>query len=215
MGELTAKQKGFVAAFTSLARGNATEAAKLAGYAATKRSTLAEIGRENLRKPGIASAVEAAFAEFRREGATLKEVRLAAKNERWWALMRVLAHRAARYRAQIGDHDAEAAAAEAARRVFGRVVPFEATEGLLVEKETVSGNVRSVEWSVDVAMLKELRELEKDIAAEVGEAPGVNVTHSGTVTHTIRRPDYSALSDDELEQLSELAAKVAAGEVPV
>lgn len=51
---LTSKQKKFVASYT----GNATEAARLAGYSGTD-ATLAQVGSENLRKPEIAAAIDA------------------------------------------------------------------------------------------------------------------------------------------------------------
>jgi phage terminase small subunit len=54
---LTAKQRAFVAAYVGEAMGNATQAARLAGYKGSDK-TLCEIGRENLEKPGIASALQ-------------------------------------------------------------------------------------------------------------------------------------------------------------
>ncbi len=51
---LTSKQKKFVASYT----GNATEAARLAGYSGND-VTLAAVGSENLRKPEIAAAIDA------------------------------------------------------------------------------------------------------------------------------------------------------------
>lgn len=53
---LTPKQLGFVLAYTGTARGNATEAAELAGYNGVP-ATLASIGAENLRKPAILEAI--------------------------------------------------------------------------------------------------------------------------------------------------------------
>lgn len=55
-GKLTTKQQLFVEAYLGAARGNATEAARLAGYAGTDE-TLRAIGYENLTKPHIAEAV--------------------------------------------------------------------------------------------------------------------------------------------------------------
>lgn len=53
---LTVKQRAFIDAYMGEARGNATEAAKLAGYKGDY-TTLASVGAENLRKPQIAQEV--------------------------------------------------------------------------------------------------------------------------------------------------------------
>ena len=57
MKDLTPKQRRFVEAYVGPAKGNATEAARQAGYAGND-VTLAAVGHENLRKPQIAEAVE-------------------------------------------------------------------------------------------------------------------------------------------------------------
>lgn len=83
--------------------------------------------------------------------------------------LRVIADRAARYRAKLGD-DPETTAANAARRVFGGDIPLEAATGLLVEKETVNnGGHRTVEWAVDTATLREIRALQEQAARELGQ----------------------------------------------
>jgi len=58
MSQLTLKQNLFVEAYLGVAHGNATEAARMAGYKGND-VTLATIGAENLRKPQIASRVRA------------------------------------------------------------------------------------------------------------------------------------------------------------
>lgn len=58
---LTGKQQAFVSAYLGGARFNATEAARMAGYAGSAAS-LAQIGYENLRKPEIAREVETAMS---------------------------------------------------------------------------------------------------------------------------------------------------------
>jgi hypothetical protein len=55
--KLTEKQRRFVEAYMGEAAGNATEAARLAGYKGNAH-TLANVGAENLRKPEITAAVE-------------------------------------------------------------------------------------------------------------------------------------------------------------
>ena len=54
---LTPKQRAFVAAYVGEAKGNGTQAARLAGYAGDDH-TLSMVGTENLRKPAIMAALE-------------------------------------------------------------------------------------------------------------------------------------------------------------
>jgi hypothetical protein len=56
--KLTEKQRRFAEAFMGPAAGNATEAARLAGYAGSS-AVLAQVGAENLRKPEISAAIAA------------------------------------------------------------------------------------------------------------------------------------------------------------
>lgn len=58
MPELTEKQRKFVEAYMGAAAGNATEAARLAGYKGNNE-TLAQVGAENIRKPYIAQELRA------------------------------------------------------------------------------------------------------------------------------------------------------------
>lgn len=57
MSKLTLKQAAFVDAYMGVARGNATEAARIAGYKGSD-VVLASVGAENLRKPLISAAIE-------------------------------------------------------------------------------------------------------------------------------------------------------------
>ena len=99
-----------------------------------------------------------------------KRLRLRAYNERWETAQKILQYRAERYRAQIGDADAETAAAKAARRIFGHEVPYEAVTGYLVEKESVNNaGHRTVEWAVDLGLMREMRALEQQAAQELGQ----------------------------------------------
>jgi phage terminase small subunit len=54
---LTDKQQRFLAAFLGPAKGNATEAARLAGYKGN-RVTLAQIGSKTRRRPLIIAVIE-------------------------------------------------------------------------------------------------------------------------------------------------------------
>lgn len=62
---LTIKQRLFVEAITGPAAGNATKAAKLAGYRSDNRVALAATAYENLRKPHVAKAIALALAKRR------------------------------------------------------------------------------------------------------------------------------------------------------
>jgi len=57
MSKLTLKQEKFVEAYMGKAAGNATEAARLAGYKGNE-ATLAVTGFENLRKPNVKAAID-------------------------------------------------------------------------------------------------------------------------------------------------------------
>jgi hypothetical protein len=69
---LTLKQRKFVDAYWGEAKGNATKSAKMAGYKGND-VTLASVGKENLRKPRIRKAIEAA-RDKRWDPATAEEV---------------------------------------------------------------------------------------------------------------------------------------------
>lgn len=56
-GKLTEKQRRFVEAYMGEACGNATAAARIAGYKGNDE-TLSTVGTENLRKPAVTAAIE-------------------------------------------------------------------------------------------------------------------------------------------------------------
>ncbi len=66
MRELTEKQRKWLEASIGPARYNATEAAKLAGYAGN-RVTLATIGSKTRRCPHVAAEIEADYARWKAE----------------------------------------------------------------------------------------------------------------------------------------------------
>ena len=83
MDDLTEKQRRFVEAYIGKAQGNATEAARQAGYKGNE-VTLSSVGAENLRKPQIAAAIEKA-----RRPRTRKAIADREEREAWLsALMR-------------------------------------------------------------------------------------------------------------------------------
>jgi len=62
MSKLTHKQQAFVDAYCGASKGNATDAARRAGYKGSD-VVLASVGAENLRKPLIASALATRAAQ--------------------------------------------------------------------------------------------------------------------------------------------------------
>ena len=62
MAKLTHKQELFVNAYLGEAKGNAAEAARLAGYKGNDQ-VLSQVGYENLRKPDISALVEKRTSE--------------------------------------------------------------------------------------------------------------------------------------------------------
>lgn len=79
--KLTLKQRLFVDAYLGVAAGNATEAARIAGYKGHD-FTLAQVGAENLRKPNIAYYVEKKITESAMSAdEVLKELAAIAKTD--------------------------------------------------------------------------------------------------------------------------------------
>lgn len=64
--KLTEKQYRFLEAYLGAARTNATEAARMAGYAGN-RVTLAQIGSKTRRVPLVDAAIEAEMERFEQE----------------------------------------------------------------------------------------------------------------------------------------------------
>lgn len=83
--------------------------------------------------------------------------------------LQTVVERSRRYQIEVGE-DPNVVAAEAARSVFGRRVPYEATTGLLTEKESVTASgLRTTEWSVDTGLMREIRALHEQAAKELGQ----------------------------------------------
>lgn len=71
---LTEKQQRFVEFFTGISEGNATDAARRAGYKGSN-ATLRAIGAENLTKPNIKTAIREAQKELRSTALMTREER--------------------------------------------------------------------------------------------------------------------------------------------
>lgn len=85
----------------------------------------------------------------------------------------------------------------------------------VTEIDLPGGAIKTVyESSFDAALHAEARKWNEYAAKELGELDAnLNVKHSGRVDHVVRRPDLSALTDEDLEHLASLADKIAVGEV--
>ena len=70
---LTPKQAAFVDAYVGRAKGNATEAARIAGYQGNE-NTLSSTGWETLRNPAVADAVEQRRAELAKDTLTPERI---------------------------------------------------------------------------------------------------------------------------------------------
>lgn len=113
-----------------------------------------------------------------------KHKRLAVLDALHTKSLQVIEERARRYQAKAGD-DPETVAAMAARSVFGREVPYEATLGLLAEKESVNvAGHRTTEWSVDTGLMREIRALHEQAAKELGQ--WVDRSETDITTRTVQ-----------------------------
>ena len=166
---LTDKQLAFVAAYIGDARGDATEAARIAGYgnATTKPGTLAVIGCENLKKPNVAAAIDEWRASVKQRGIASLEYRL----NRLDTLER-------KY------FDLIDARAEEHADVPG------GSTGLLVRQVKLSpSGVEVEEYVADTAVTKEIRAIYDDTAKELGQrVDKVNVSGNLTREYVIVRP---------------------------
>ena len=161
---LSPKQEAFVSAYIGAAHGNATEAARIAGYQGTD-AVLRSIASENLTKPNIQERI----AEYRKriedEGIANQQNRIDAYNRRWKLLEQIRTERA-------GDE-------------WLSDVPGGSTGFVVKQLKTVKHHylpdpddedgkpsqmlVETWESAVDVGLLREWRELEKQAAQDIGQ----------------------------------------------
>lgn len=148
---LSIKQTKFVAAYLGEAKGNATEAARMAGYKGND-VTLGAVGYENINKPHVLQVIESARAFILEQGISVKQSRIDALNDRWERMKQVITERAADPSIQH--------------------VPGGKT-GLLVHQQKMIGAGPSAqiidEYQVDTGLLREMREHEKHAAQEMGQ----------------------------------------------
>lgn len=178
---MTPKQEAFVAAYIEC-RGNASEAARRAGYAG--RADV--VGPRLLRHPAVQAEVERWRAEVRSRGIAVLEQRIAAQQDRWERMQRVIQARAAEMVGEIAGGET----------------------GLIVRtKVTEFGSV----FAVDAGLLREMRELEHHVAQELGQWKDTHeiTGKDGGPVQIAQRPDLAQLSDEELKQLERLIRKSA------
>lgn len=96
-----------------------------------------------------------------------KHERVKVLNDLHTRSLRVIADRAERHVEELDDPDS---AINATRRIFGTDTPAEAATGLLVRQESVNASgMKTVNWAVDTGLMKEIRDLHKQAAQELGQ----------------------------------------------
>lgn len=81
--------------------------------------------------------------------------------------LQVIHDRAARHAEELQDADSPVTAT---KRLFGDNTPAEAATGLLVKQESVNNSgMKTVNWSVDTGLIKEIRALHEQAAKELGQ----------------------------------------------
>ena len=143
-----------------------------------------------------AEHVEAWRQALRQKGIADKRSRLAALDDRWRRLQKVIDERAEHHPKVEGAH--VSAGAE--------------TGALVLTIRHLPGGGRVEEWAVDTALFAELRAHEKQAAIELGEwTERSEVKQSGGLTHTVK-PDLSHLSLEELRTLEHILGRRADAE---
>jgi len=163
-GNLRPKQEAFVAAYIGPAKGNATEAARLAGYEGSY-AVLRSIGSENLTKPNIAAAIEDYRASVRAEGLASLQNRVDEYNERWFALRRIREERAA----DPWLADVPGGTTGLVLKQLKQVKHLYEADPDDEDSKSFSTTVELWEHAVDTGYLREIRELEKHAAQDLGQ----------------------------------------------
>ena len=214
---LSLKQAKFVAAYIGEANGNATQAARIAGYKGSD-AVLQVVGAENISKPMIAAAIAEHKAAIRAAGIANKQHRVDVLNDLAGRLLRTIAARAADASMKDIPGGAEGVVVRSykAVTVYTPTGPLggdtlhperdEEPETLYPAKQTVL----LAEYTVDTGTLAELRATLKQAAQEVGQwSEKSEVTgKDGGPLEMRHRPDFSALSVEELRELEHIAGRV-------
>lgn len=161
---LTTKQEAFVAAYIGQARGNATEAARIAKYQGSSE-TLASVGAENLRKPQIIERIAEYRAKIEAEGLSNQQNRIDAYNKRWKLLEQIRAERAVDEWLSDVPGGATGFVVKHLKTVKHEYIPGPDDE----DGKASAMMVETWESAVDTGFLKEFRELEKQAAQDLGQ----------------------------------------------
>lgn len=156
MAGLTPKRAAFVAAYLGEANRNATEAARIAGYAEPGQE-----GHRLLKIAEIKAAIDDHLSNIKRQGIQLQQNRIDGLAARHRLMLQVIEDRSEEMKDET---------------------PGGGT-GLLVRRVKVSKMGIFNEYAVDTGLLRELREHEKQIAQELGEwTEKSEVATSGTLS---------------------------------
>lgn len=166
---LTPKQHAFVAAYIGVARGNATEAARIAGYTGPLRS----IGSENLTKPDIMSAIQQWRDEVKSTGIASLEYRVQRLDEMEQGYQRLI---------------------EARKEAYANTDVIGGETGLVVKQFKMVGSGPDAqlveEYVADTGVTKEIRAIYDDVAKELGQrVDKVDVSGSLKREYVIVKPD--------------------------
>jgi hypothetical protein len=190
--KLTHRQHAFIAAYLGDARLNATEAARLAGYSP---KTAYSIGHDLLKKPEIQQVITAWRDEVKTQG------------------IASLAFRVQR----LDDLERRYAELIAARATDLAGIPGGDT-GLLVRvAKSLGQGEYHLEYQADTALTKEIRELHRQVAIELGEWSEKRVHTGGDgsaikVETTCEQTVTALLASLSLPQLEALGAVLGDGD---
>jgi phage terminase small subunit len=160
MAKLSAKQQVFIAAYIGEAKGNATAAARIAGYKQPRVQ-----GSENLTKPAIREAIDEHLAEIKARGIADKQNRIDAENDRHRRLQQIIDERAI----DPWVADVPGGTTGLIVKQLKTVKHVHEPDPSAQDGKTVQVTVEIWEATVDTALLREMRELEKQVAQERGE----------------------------------------------
>jgi hypothetical protein len=165
-GRLTLKQEKFAAAYIGIANGNATEAARQAGYAGSD-ATLGVTGHDLIKNPKIAARIDAYRAEIKRQGIAHKQNRLDAYDDRWQRMGRMIEARADYFKDDPMPDARLGLMVKRLKRVSHYYEPSPDPDA--EDQPTRLASEEVWEYETDTGLLKELREVEKQAAQEVGD----------------------------------------------
>lgn len=160
MAQLTAKQLMFVSAYVGAANGNATEAARIAGYAEPNKQ-----GPRLLVNVGVAEHVAEFRSRIEAEGIANQQNRIDAYNKRWKLLEQIRKERSEDDFLSDVPGGSTGFVVKVLKNVKHQYIPDADDED---GKESAMV-IETWESAVDTGFLKEFRELEKQAAQDLGQ----------------------------------------------